>query len=347
MDKTPRTPRPNACGATLMSPEWIPEVEESDSSFPIWTIDGEKGTGKTGTYLDFPYPSGLAFSFDYKVNRILQQRPERKEHWRVIDALAYYDVGESVITASGARTHDYLLQVLRTYDPDPRVRATIPKERWREPVNMVVFDGIEMLSEVEEMRMRARHNLKPFEAFSQRGYWKTRRLGVRELIRAAQRACARPAGEPRALTFVTYPKRIDIVKDGVLIETREPPNWYDMIEKETDLWLRCQRTEDPIKGAKFFVTVMTSKFKSFPEKRYEVTGKSFTDVVGRQAFLSLDHIESPVNLPSDLRPLPPGARVVEPGEVAAPTVGDAGEDTGTEPAAASDDAELDAFLKGE
>jgi hypothetical protein len=278
-----------------MMEDLLPVVEERQGSFPIWGIVGPKGTAKTYTYVTFPYETGLAFSMDGKVRRILNQFPERKPHWRVIDALAYYDMSETRITETAARTHDYWLQVLRRYDPDPTVRATIPPGERRAPVDVVVIDGLEALAEVEEMRMRFRHRVGPFEGFSNRGFWKTRRLGSREIVRAACRAAT------KAFVFTTYPQRIEEYKDGVLINTKSPPNWFDLFEKETDMLLQTEREETVKEGTQFYVSIVTSKFPSFPTgKKYRVTGTSFTEAIGREAFFDLTQIEPPPLTASDL-----------------------------------------------
>ena len=312
----------------MVGSSYIPVAEERDDSFPIWVIDGETGTGKTYTYVNFPYESGLVFSFDGQVKRILNQFPERKPHWRVIDALRYYDVGESVITHSAERTHDYIRQVLRCYDTDPDVRSIlrsngVPASEFHDPVEAVVFDGFQMLSEVEEMRMRGRNKLGPFEGFSNRGLWKSRRLGIRELVRAAERAAL------KAVIVTTYPQRVDVVKDGVLIETRSPPNWYDIIEKESGLWLRNEKDTDVVKGQdKFYVSVKKSRFRSFLQgKRYAVPyGSTFTDIIGKTAFFDLENVGRPPPLPSDLAALPADARIRESDEGADAPVGEGTEE---------------------
>jgi hypothetical protein len=312
-------------------------LSEHEGSFPTWVIDGEKGTGKTETYVTMPYETGLAFSFDGKVHRILNQFPERKPHWAVFNAMLLNEVAGSRgpgqedvgLTKAGYDTHDFMMAELRRRDPDPAVRTLGLKEMNRlmseygflqeatggKPISMedyalpqtdvVVFDGLRELSSIEEMRMRYKHKLGPFENFANRGLWKTRRLGMRDLVWAARRAAQ------KAVVATTYPMRVEIVKDGVLVETRTPPNWYDIWETETDLWLRCERDDDTKVGtSKFFTTVKSSKFKSFPQgRRYDVTGSSFTTKVGKQSFYDLGIVEGPPSLTPDLSPLPAGSHV--------------------------------------
>jgi hypothetical protein len=319
-------------------------LSEHEGSFPTWVIDGEKGTGKTETYVTMPYESGLAFSFDGKVHRILNQFPERKPHWAVFNAMLLNEVAGSRgpgledvgLTKAGYDTHDFMMAELRRRDPDPVVRAIGLKEMNRlmseygflqqatggKPITMeayalpsvdvVVFDGLRELSTIEEMRMRYKHKLGPFENFANRGLWKTRRLGMRDLVWASRRAAK------KAVIATTYPMRIEIVKDGVLVETRTPPNWYDIWETESDLWLRCERDDITKDGSsKFFTTIKSSKFKSFPQgKRYDVTDSSFAAKVRPESFYDLGVVEGPPIAP-DLAPLPPGSHVKGPDEMAA------------------------------
>jgi hypothetical protein len=342
---------------------WDLMASESEGSFPTWVIDGEKGTGKTWAYVTLPYETGLAFSFDGKVHRILDQFPERKVHWRVVNAHmlnevagshgpGYEDVG---LPKAGYDTHDFMMNELRRHDRDPAVRQLGFNEASRlateyrlskppsmetytlPPVDVVVFDGLRELSAIEEMRMRYKHKLGPFENFANRGLWKTRRLGMRDLVWAARRAAT------KAVVATTYPQRIEVVKDGVIIETRSPPNWYDIWETEADLWLRCEREDEPRTGtSKFFTTIKSSKFRSFPQgKRLDVSGASFTEKVGKAAFYDLGVVEGPTIAP-ELTALPPGSHVRAPDE---PTGMPGVRTPETDQAPEADD-EVAAFLSG-
>ena len=321
---------------------------EDEVAIPVFTFDGGKGVAKTATYIPFPgrgAPVGVAhpdsskvvFSYDREVLRILNGMfPEWKPYVEVIDAVALRQISDAAMLHWDNETHEYIKAALNRHlgpwqteepmtNPDGTPLRKADGTIATRVVNMpqlprphyVIHDGLDILSEIEEMRMRFHQKLKPFQGFAERSYWKQRRLGLRELLELSIRVAT------DGVIFVTYVEQKDIYKDGAVVETREVPKWLDLIEKRTDVWLRCLRFDDlPKKKSVFQVVVKSSKLLGFPQGqvfdvtgkvdpstgRVDMKGKTFVEQVNPIAWAP-EIVRQEVTPPPELHPVPEGTTV--------------------------------------
>jgi hypothetical protein len=269
------------------------DVEET--SVPVFTGSGEKGVAKTAGVLSFRLAK-TAFSYDGKVSNILRRMfPEEIPRTTVIDAMHYIDYDQEKWTESADKTHRYLLASLERAKPKDGSRGLC-----------IIHDGLDVLAEIEEMRMRFKMKLKPFQGFAERTNWKIRGLGLREILLASEQAVQRNGGG--AVVFLTYPRRTEVYENGVLVETQAPPKWYDWIEKRSDVWMEFRRQDAraPTDRPRFLIYVRTDKLSGWAEgKSYDVTGKKAWDVLPITRWLPEFLPQTPVGVASDVPAAPP------------------------------------------
>lgn len=262
--------------------DWKMALEdEPEGSFPVFVIQGGgdgKGTGKTTTFGSLLDPSPEAtetmaiFSFDEKVRSILRAQmiptmgeANFRKRVRILNVRKKYRFNEDNWTKTAAEAHAAIIDDLRTIEQAGGV-------------DLVVHDGLEILSEIEEMRMRFKFHFGPFDKISWEP-WKHRTLGLRDILNQSQRSAK------RSVVFTAYPKVVEEIKDGVVVGTREVPKWMDLIEKMTDVWLVADRHEKSTKSGietRFTVFVRSSKLNAmFPTGHtYDVTNTTLGRVVG-------------------------------------------------------------------
>ena len=252
-----------------MEEEFSDSPERGGGQIQI-TIDGEKGTSKTWTYLSFPFSHRMAvFSYDGKVGRILNNPAfaKRVGTTHVTDAMKYVtDMTEKGYPEGAVKTHNFILWCL--------------KQRQKENWDWIVHDGLDVLAEVQEQRARGARGYTAYQPIGQFDpMWKMRKLGFRDIMNASLLAAK------KGVIWVTYPRRVEVYQAGVLIETKSPPNWYDLIEKQTDIWLRCERVDNAKdRTTKYFVSIRGPKVAGWPEKTLETTGKHIFELLPPEAF---------------------------------------------------------------
>jgi len=142
-------------------------LEESKTTpTTVTTIYGDKGVGKTWFSLTYPEPI-YVLSYDHKTDRIKGMFTDKEIH--VYDAVKYLKHNENDYLPSAVTTLSYIrfiLTELAKLKPKP---ATI------------VHDGLQILQEIAEMNMRAKHKLKPFQGIANLNVWKDRRLILRDI----------------------------------------------------------------------------------------------------------------------------------------------------------------------
>jgi hypothetical protein len=249
--------------------EFLPP--EPEYGHPIILIDGDPKSGRTAAFLSFPMPE-VVFSYDAKVRLTLGERYPNGRPWpiTIADVSRIYHVTDNEWLPSAFEAHAGIIKSLQ------RIRS-------RGGVECIVHDGFHILAQIEEMRMRHIQKLKPFQTFSDWGYWKIRTMALREIVTESQRALKPEGG---CLVFTTDVKLVEIKQDGQVTDVKQPPHWYDPVDSLTDIWMRTDRRDDPKAGTgKFTVTVKSSKYAAIPtHKTYDVTGKDLGTLIGHEAF---------------------------------------------------------------
>jgi hypothetical protein len=116
------------------------------------------------------------------------------------------------------------------------------------------MDGLEILIEMCEMKMRYDRKLQPFEAFSNLGYWKDRKMNIRAVNEACYSACA------KGVVYTTYIDKDEIVNNATLVKKKDVPKWMDIIMYETDAVVKTQIDDTT---GKFMLYVISSKIRRF------------------------------------------------------------------------------------
>lgn len=205
-------------------PKFDPSLlEERLTEKVIITEFGKKGVGKTYDAYSLPGRK-LVFSFDGKSKGIKDGSYNSDPNIRVVDAVQLYaDYGQPEdITFSGMVTIDYLTWALDVLVP-------IHKPHW------IVFDGLSILINIAEMKMRYLHGVTPTEGFKETSWWKDRSIIIKALHRKA--AVMALMG-----VFYTADYAYNVAEEGSL-EIRQTardapdrvPKWIDIIDKETDI----------------------------------------------------------------------------------------------------------------
>lgn len=203
----------------------------------VATVYGDKGHGKT--WYSFTYPEPIyCLSYDMKSSRVKLQFPEKEIH--VYNAVEYMRHSERKILESSVTTLRYIVYLLK------EIKKRRPKT--------IIHDGLQILQEIAEMNMRAKHNLKPFQNFSNWNFWKDRKMILRQIHELSMEAIQ----EQGNLIYTTYVKMEKTVKDGAINDQWKRPNYIDMIERRTDDKIYVfARQED--EGAKFYAVNQSIK----------------------------------------------------------------------------------------
>jgi len=232
--------------------------EETDSPKLVVTISGLKGTGKT-TFMFSPTTfegKHYCLSFDHKSLRIKKNLYNDAEHIVVIDGEKYYVRSTEEMVPSSTKNYEYLI-------------AMLDHIQGFGDADWIEYDCLERLHEICEMVMRDGHNLKPFAGFSEKIWWKERRILIGNLHRKAL------AIAKKGVIYTTF---LDY-KDNLLIDDEfenvlATPRYFDMIRDETDVIFRTHTKYDKgTKELRFYARVESSKVPKFRTgKLVDVTG---------------------------------------------------------------------------
>lgn len=242
----------------------IPRAEVQQQSFvfaetedttakEVFCIFGGKGDGKTSAA--FAFPGEIAcLSYDRKSLQPKKFLYSNDSRIRVYDAIKFLDDDPDKLLDSCYKTYLYnifLLEQIAKQQPD-----------W------VVIDGLEIYSEIGEMVMRKRNGLKAFQGISNMNVWKDRKLLLKNLHLKAM-AAAR-----KGVIYTTYSREEQIVRDGVIMESKKVPKYVGIVMYETDYVLRAE-SEQTRDGKRFFLVVASSKNNSRLKDgaRFDITNK--------------------------------------------------------------------------
>ena len=232
--------------------------EETESPKLVVTISGIKGTGKT-TFMFSPTTfdgKHYCLSFDHKSLRIKQNLYKNSKNIVVVNGEKHYVRTIDKMVPSSAVNYEY-------------IHAMLDHIQGFGDADWIDCDCLERFSEICEMVMRHGNNLKPFQGFSEKIWWKERRILIGNFHR---RALAIAKKGVIYTTFLDY-------KDNILIDDEfenvlVTPRYFDMIRDETDVIFRTHTKYDKgTKELKFYARVESSKVPKFRTgKLVDVTG---------------------------------------------------------------------------
>jgi hypothetical protein len=225
------------------------------------TVVGEKGEGKSTLALAFS-GSKLVISYDRmaKANKYKMRDPE---NIKIIDPMPIFDSSSATKKRdSMARIYEYLVGV-EEYPNGPRVGGLLNEH---EPVDWIIHDGTDILMEICEMVMRAKHDLLPAQGVEW-NLWKDRKYAIQDVYHKSL-SLAR-----KGVIFTTYfdEKSYDEDITGQK-KKKQLPKWMDIILHQT-LHTLVPHTQ----GENFFLFVAQSKSvkKDVTRKTFDITGVSY------------------------------------------------------------------------
>lgn len=223
----------------------------------VYCVFGNKGEGKT--FLAFGFPGKkYVLSFDRKSQRIKDALMLPDSECVVLDAIQHYQKDKVRLTESASVTFDYIVFLLREVQK-------------RGDCDWLIIDGLEILMEICEMKMRLDNKMGPFQGIANFGIWKDRKLNVRgihdECIDAAK----------KGVIYTTYTEKDKIVEDGQLIRSKDAPKWTDVVMYETDVVLNVY-TILVNNQIRIHCDVTTSKIQKYKTgMTYNITGTTLDD----------------------------------------------------------------------
>ena len=208
---------------------------------PTYTIYGFKGSGKTSVAFSFKGIK-LCFSFDRKAERIKKYYFNNSPEINIIDAVKDYHRTKESMTETAKITYNNVLEIIK-------------KEKGK--YDWIIIDGLEKLNEICEMTMRYEYKLSPFQGIPQMSYWKLRKILLSTIHQNSLDSAK------KGIIYTTFSKIEDIyIEDGQVIERRELPRYFDMIEEETDVLLKTEMQMSK-KDTSFLVKVASSKIPKY------------------------------------------------------------------------------------
>lgn len=209
----------------------------------IYTIFGDKGTGKTSFAFQFKGKK-LCLSFDRKSERIKHYLFSDSPEITVIDAIEKYKRSPAEMVVSAKIAYDSIVE-------------TINKA---ENYDYIIIDGLDKLNEICEMVMRYEYKLTPFQGVPQMTYWKMRKI----LLSQIHELCSEKA--LKGVIYTTFVKIEDIaIVDGQIIERQGIPRYFDAIEEETDVLFKTitMHKNNQESLPEFKVKIISSKIPKF------------------------------------------------------------------------------------
>jgi len=216
--------------------------EEEDSIKKVITVYGEKGTGKTTSVFSFKGKK-VCISFDHKSTLIKNNFYNGSKDIRVYDGLRYYDESIKEITKSSVITYEYLKDLI--------------EKQYSKPENYpdwIIVDGLEIVAVICEMIMRNNHNLGPFEAFANFGYWKERKILMNNLHSIYLKHCK------KGIIYTTYTKDDQVIFNSEVTQSKKIPKWFGSVLEQTDIVLKTGVIDMGENKFKFKVLCESSKF---------------------------------------------------------------------------------------
>lgn len=248
------------------------EEEDTEVKKEIFSVYGLKNDGKTTICYGIPAPNSkiLVISFDNKSWRPLDLPyiKAAKLEVKPINGLKYIDKSTAdLYQATSDVTYDYILAMIEQsvdkFGPD-----------W------IIIDATENLSGIMEQVMRLRNQLRPYQGISNLSVWKERKQYLDDIHNKAKSAAK------KGVIYTMYADKDEIIdRDGTVIRKKDIPKWVGSIMQETDVTIRADATFDNRTNKRVYWAIVEGSklFESYPDGKYDVTGKRFVDVVSLQS----------------------------------------------------------------
>ena len=207
----------------------------------IYTIYGDKGSGKTTFAMSFPGTIAV-LSFDHKSSLIKRNMYKNDQRIKVYDAAKYYDEDVSNCLISAKLTYENCCHLLK--DIKDKINP-----------DYVLIDGFEIFSKIAENVMRFNNKISPFGGIVNQNVWKERRLYIRELHKLSREAAK------KGVIYTTYTDKEEIIEDGSVKTRKNIPRWVDVVLWETDCLIHTFNDSKDGK-AKFCIEVMNNKLNN-------------------------------------------------------------------------------------
>jgi len=210
-------------------------------------IAGDKNSGKTMFALRkiiSENTKALIFSYDMQTNPIISTFfQDYADKLKVIEPTAKMDYNLEKYTTSCSNVYDGILQTLKQINPGE--------------FDYVVHDGLQILSEILEMKMRFVCGLDPFQGVANMGVWKFRKMYLRDIHQASYN------NANKGVLYTTYIEYIDtVIKDGQVLERKKQPRWLDQLESHSNVVLYTY-SEQSNNGLKFLAECAGSKIPDY------------------------------------------------------------------------------------
>ncbi len=208
-----------------------------------YTIYGTKGSGKTTLAFIFK-GNKLCYTYDNKSQRIKHYLFNDSPDITIVNGVEKYNRTPDHMTTTAKEAYDSIIDSLAEnsggYD-------------W------VIHDGLEKLHEICEQYMSGAYKLTPFQGVREMSIWKYRRVLLSNIHRKSIE-CAN-----KGVIYTTFAGTLDVeIEDGIVIEKREVPRYFDAIEEETDVIFKTYLHNDKKENkTHFMVKVWSSKVPNY------------------------------------------------------------------------------------
>jgi len=234
------SPQLSGNAAAQIAPEKrVESYIASDSAGIIVTICSHKGEGKTTLAFAFKGKKAV-LSFDNKSVKIKKYLYNDSSDILILNGIAIYD----------RSTPDRRLQ--SSSESVDLVYKMVKKDCREFEADWIIVDGLEVFSQMAEMKMRFNEGLRPYEGTPNRNVWKLRRDYIANLHELAV------ATAKKGVIYTTYLDKDEIIVDGTLVTKKDVPRWVDVVMEQTDIVIKTFMKQD--QGVvRFFASVETSK----------------------------------------------------------------------------------------
>jgi len=255
-------PTPPPVPTPLITPSMEEEfaVKEATEEGAIGTmIYAGKGEGKT--VLAMSHPGKVAvLSFDRQALPVKKNHYNNDSRLQVYDAIMHYNKASAdLLLSSSDKTYRFVNAILDLLE--------------KNPPDVIILDGSEILHVICEMTMRYRNNLQPFQGITNRNLWKERNMYVDQVFLRSLKIAK------QTVICTAYIDKDEIIKEGEFVTKDDVPKWVGTIMTDTRVVIRVKpNVKQGIQ--KFYAWIQSSK-----DPRYK-TG-SVVDITGTEGIKTI------------------------------------------------------------